>query len=180
VRELQWVEFAARTHTLSQHSAPPPEPTSNVASPVLARLVLRANGQIVSELPLRIGRKVVGRTGDNDLQVDSRFVSRHHAQVLTTERTTVIEDLNSTNGMYMRGRRVRRQTLRNGDIVTIGQHEIFYADERGGGDRRFIDTIPGAAPGGTIATDSQRVLEDTPTPNDTDANSDTRISAPPR
>ncbi len=162
IRELQWVEFAARTHSLSQHSEPPPEHSMNAASPVLARLILRANGQVLSELPLRLGRKVIGRTGDNDLQVDSRFVSRHHAQVLTNDRTSVIEDLNSTNGIYMRGRRVRRQTLRNGDIITIGQHEILYADERGGGDKRFIDTIPGAQSASAASTSSPQALNGLP------------------
>jgi general secretion pathway protein A len=176
VSELQWVEFSARTHTLSQHAAPLVDEAPSAHSPVLGRLVLRSGGHIVSELPLRVGRRVLGRTGDNDMQIDSRFVSRHHCQVLTTERSSVIEDLNSTNGIYMRGRRVRRQTLRNGDIITIGQHEIFYADERGSGDRRFIDTIPsGQSTGNYVmppvttagaATGSERaLLEDTPLPS---------------
>jgi type II secretory pathway predicted ATPase ExeA len=170
IAELQWVEFSARTHTLSQHTAAPPDEASQGHSPVLARLVLRSGGEIVSELPLRAGRRVIGRTGDNDMQIDSRFVSRHHCQVLTTERATVIEDLNSTNGIFMRGRRVRRQTLRNGDIVTIGQHEIFYADERGAGDRRFIDTIPGGQSQTSATSNSQQAQ--TPEPATTTDRSD--------
>jgi pSer/pThr/pTyr-binding forkhead associated (FHA) protein len=42
----------------------------------------------------------------------------------------VLEDLNSTNGIYVRSKRVRRRMLNDGDVVQIGQHEIMYFDER--------------------------------------------------
>ena len=71
------------------------------------------------------GRKVIGRTPDNDLQIDSKFISRHHCQLITgSDGVSVIEDLNSTNGIVVRGKRVRRHTLRDGDVISIGQHEI--------------------------------------------------------
>ena len=60
---------------------------------------------------------MIGRTPDNDLQIDSRFVSRHHCQIITTADGSVIEDLNSTNGMYVKGKRVRRHNLNDGDVV---------------------------------------------------------------
>ena len=70
---------------------------------------------------------MIGRTSDNDLQIDSKFVSRHHAQLVTSEEGTVLEDLNSTNGVYLNGRRVRRHRLAEGDVVRIGMHELTYA-----------------------------------------------------
>ena len=73
------------------------------------------------ELPLRLGRTVVGRTPDNDLQIDSRFVSRHHCQIITTRDSCVIEDLNSTNGILVKSKRVRHHNLNDGDVVTIGR-----------------------------------------------------------
>jgi general secretion pathway protein A len=42
----------------------------------------------------------------------------------------VIEDLNSTNGISVQSKRVRRHNLNDGDIVQVGQHEIMYIDER--------------------------------------------------
>ena len=42
----------------------------------------------------------------------------------------MIEDLNSTNGIYVQSKRVRRYNLNDGDVVQIGQHEIMYIDER--------------------------------------------------
>ena len=76
------------------------------------------------------GRKVIGRTPDNDLQIDSKFISRHHCQLITgSDGVSVIEDLNSTNGIVIRGKRMRRHTLRDGDVISIGQHELLYVDE---------------------------------------------------
>ena len=72
---------------------------------------------------------MLGRTPDNDLQVDSKFISRHHCQIVTgSDGITVIEDLNSTNGIMLGDKRVRRHTLRDGDVVTLGQHELLYID----------------------------------------------------
>jgi pSer/pThr/pTyr-binding forkhead associated (FHA) protein len=73
---------------------------------------------------------VIGRTPDNDLQIESRFVSRHHCQITTETGECSVEDLNSTNGIVVQGRRVRRHALRDGDIITIGKHDLVYVDER--------------------------------------------------
>jgi general secretion pathway protein A len=96
----------------------------------VGRVILATEGRTTQELPLKVGRVIIGRTVDNDLQVDSRFVSRHHCQIITGADGSVIEDLNSTNGIFVQGRRVRRHNLNDGDVVVIGKHEIMYVDER--------------------------------------------------
>ena len=65
--------------------------------------MLTLKGQHVSETYLVPGRCIIGRTPDNDIQVESKYVSRHHAQVITTTEASWIEDLNSTNGIFVRG-----------------------------------------------------------------------------
>jgi general secretion pathway protein A len=96
----------------------------------VGRVILATEGRTTQELQLRVGRVIIGRTSDNDLQVDSRFVSRHHCQIITGAEGSMIEDLNSTNGIYVQGKRVRRYNLNDGDVVVIGKHEIMYVDER--------------------------------------------------
>jgi general secretion pathway protein A len=129
VNELQWVEFASRANAIAAKSANGSH-TGDRSSRALSKLVLSTDGKAVGELHLMPGRKVIGRTPDNDLQIDSKFISRHHCQLVTgSDGITVIEDLNSTNGILVRGKRVRRHSLRDGDVVTIGQHEILYVDE---------------------------------------------------
>ena len=96
----------------------------------VGRIIVATEGRTTQELPLRVGRVIMGRTSDNDLQVDSRFVSRHHCQIITSAEGSVIEDLNSTNGIFVQGKRVRRYNLNDGDVVVIGKHEMMYVDER--------------------------------------------------
>ena len=144
LEELQWVEFAARTHNQMRPRFEKIErEVANTSAPVVARMVLTSEGQFLGELSLRPGRKILGRTADNDLQIDSRFVSRHHAQIITTEHACVVEDLNSTNGIYVKRRRVRRHSLNDGDVIQIGKHELTYVDERLPKLRSHTDTVPG-------------------------------------
>jgi pSer/pThr/pTyr-binding forkhead associated (FHA) protein len=116
------------------------DPASTV---ILARVVLTSEGRTVREVPLSLGRKIIGRTTDNDVQIDNRFVSRHHCQIITSPESCVIEDLNSTNGIFVKGRRVHRFGLNDGDLVTIGKHELTYFDERAQRSRASVDTSPG-------------------------------------
>ena len=97
----------------------------------LAKLIVVTDGRTLGELPLRAGRTIIGRTPDNDLQIDSRFVSRHHCQIISRPNSCVVEDLNSTNGIVVKSQRVRRHNLNDGDVITIGRHDLIYIDERG-------------------------------------------------
>ena len=97
---------------------------------MLARIIVAHGGEHVEERPLRTGRLLIGRTVDNDMQIDSKFVSRHHCQITTTADGSILEDLNSTNGVYVKSKRVRRHHLNDGDVVVLGKHEIMYLDER--------------------------------------------------
>ena len=115
----------------------------------VGRLLVATDGRTVQELTLKVGRIIVGRTTDNDVQIDSRFVSRHHCQVITTPHACVIEDLNSTNGIYVKSKRVRRHYLNDGDVVLIGKHELIYIDERLPRARApYVETVPGVGPPG--------------------------------
>jgi general secretion pathway protein A len=136
IEELQWIEYAERSVRLQAiaHVPHAPQPAAVDASGerrlVLGRILVGFNGQTIAERELTAGRFIIGRTPDNDLQIDSKYISRHHAQIITTGSTSVLEDLNSTNGIYVRSKRVRRRMLNDGDVVQIGQHEIMYFDER--------------------------------------------------
>ena len=130
IRELQWVEFASATNRMRLPNTELPfTPNIGHGSPV-GRILLASEGKTIGEWELKPGRLVIGRTSDNDLQIDSKFISRHHCQIVTQADACLIEDLNSTNGIYVQSKRVRRYNLNDGDVVTVGRHEIMYIDER--------------------------------------------------
>jgi type II secretory pathway predicted ATPase ExeA len=155
IEELRWVEYQHRPRPLTPHTShgathtqvlfPPsaPPPPGLAGRPALARLLVATDGRTIQEIPLRVGRVIVGRTPDNDVHIDSRFISRHHCQVITTLNSCVVEDLNSTNGIYVKSNRVRRHYLNDGDVVLVGKHELIYVDERAGRHRSALtDNVP--------------------------------------
>ena len=98
-----------------------PEPAPDGAT----RLLIRTDGEM--EVVHVLGRKTtVGRTPDNDLQIDAKFISRHHAVILAGPAHAIIEDLNSTNGVMVNNRRITRQPLKDGDNVVIGKTQFRF------------------------------------------------------
>jgi chromosome segregation ATPase len=96
----------------------------NVGLPVecMAEIV-RIDGENRSTHTL--GRRTrIGRAPGCEIQVDSSSVSRHHALILVGMREVIVEDLNSTNGVLVNGRKVARQLLSDGDQLTIGDAQF--------------------------------------------------------
>jgi predicted nucleic acid-binding Zn-ribbon protein len=113
-----------------QHSIRSLESSSGVADETPAqgatRLLVRSEGG--AEVVHVLGRKTsIGRTPDNDVQIDTKFVSRHHAVILAGNVHTIIEDLNSTNGVVVNGQRVTRHSLKDGDAIVVGNAQFRFA-----------------------------------------------------
>jgi type II secretory pathway predicted ATPase ExeA len=130
IEELQWSEFATPASRMRGFGTEHGHLPNGLAGQTVGRILLASEGKTVMERELKPGRLVIGRTPDNDLQIDSKFISRHHCHIVTHADSCVIEDLNSTNGIYVQSKRVRRYNLNDGDVVQVGQHEIMYLDER--------------------------------------------------
>jgi hypothetical protein len=74
-------------------------------------------------------RVVIGRSKDCDIQVADPNVSRRHAEVRQEGAAYWIVDLDSTNGMEVNGRRLKRAKLRPGDKITLGSTELVFGRE---------------------------------------------------
>ncbi len=66
----------------------------------------------------------IGRAENCDIRLDGLQISNHHARLLQTGSGIVIEDLNSTNGVYVNGTRISRQGIFPNDNVQIGSFLI--------------------------------------------------------
>jgi hypothetical protein len=66
---------------------------------------------------------------DADVQVTDPNVSRRHAEVRQEGATYWLIDLDSTNGVEVRGKRVKRLKLEDGTRFTIGSTEISFSRE---------------------------------------------------
>jgi len=122
--------------TLIDHGKPADTPAAPAPGPEGVVRVLTYHTEEGHEVVHVLGRRTsIGRTPDNDLQIDARSVSRHHAVILVGPTHSIIEDLNSTNGVYVNGRRITRNTLKDGDMVVFGREPYVFA-VRKSGDKR--------------------------------------------
>lgn len=115
----------------------------------MAKLVLSLNGVVQGEYELNKERITIGRKPDNDIPIDNLAVSGKHALIISILDDSFLEDLGSTNGSYVNGKLVKKHALKNGDVVSIGKHELKYINEHAtADDDEFEKTMiikPGSA-----------------------------------
>ena len=125
--ELNWKEHEGNTGRFNQ--------LQHVSGQLVERtdmtqIEVRTDGELVSMQSFPMGRIIIGRSPDNEVFIKGKFVSRHHAQIVTDEEGCIIEDLNSTNGVFIGEKQIKRYRLRDGDVISLGAHEIVYTDLR--------------------------------------------------
>ncbi len=113
--------------------------------------LLRADVTIYSPLftpfrkPLEEELVSIGRASDCTIPIKDRYLSRRHAEIVSSEGAWVLKDLGSANGTYLNGSRVEQNTtLRSGDRIRLGDTELVFESEEHKTDRHFAiasDTI---------------------------------------
>ncbi|GAB4271635.1 MAG: hypothetical protein Kow0065_21160 [Methylomicrobium sp.] len=73
----------------------------------------------------------IGRASYNPIRIDNKGVSSLHAVIRRIDKAWYIEDLNSTNGTYLNGRKIEgKQKIKFGDVIGICKHELKFVSER--------------------------------------------------
>ena len=124
----QAAQAAERPAAAAPQPAPVAEPPADGTLPHLpaveaALIPLDGEGADAHQIGNRLR---VGRAPDNDLCLDVSSVSRHHALVVWVAGGAIIEDLQSANGVWVNGRRIRQARLADGDIVALGILRFRY------------------------------------------------------
>jgi hypothetical protein len=102
----------------------------------MPQLIASVEGVEIKHVYLQKDRTTLGRSADNDIVFDNMVVSGHHCVFeLRGLAEVFIEDLRSTNGTYINGQMVKRQRLRDGEVIAIGNFRIQFlgATERPSG-----------------------------------------------
>jgi pSer/pThr/pTyr-binding forkhead associated (FHA) protein len=110
-------------------------------------LVVKFEGSVLQNVPVNGGPITIGRSPGNSIAIDNLSVSTHHAQIEVQEGRLVLDDPGSLNGTFLNGQRVKRATLKDGDVISIGKHSI-YVDET---DRTELPRVAVARPSGEAA-----------------------------
>jgi hypothetical protein len=102
-----------------------PEP---VGRPVL--VLERGGGLSVGVSFTLNGGVTIGRSPQTDIPIEDRFASGRHARIFDRDGCCYVEDMGSTNGTYLNGKRLDSpELLRMEDRIRIGDTEFRYAVE---------------------------------------------------
>lgn len=118
-----------------------------------------------SVVPIDLGEATVGRDEANTIRLNERNVSRHHARIVRENGSIVAEDLDSYNGVYINGDRVKqRQDLHEGDVLRVGDFQLEIRGE--GMTRRTEETTQKAGPRDEEETTKPSIRLDDSAPDD--------------
>jgi hypothetical protein len=92
----------------------------------MIHFVVTLKGRLIGRFDVEGDRARIGRHADNEVQIDNRGVSRFHTQLLRdpSSGNWTIEDQGSHNGTFVNGARIKTKSLRDGDVVGVGQFSV--------------------------------------------------------
>ena len=93
-----------------------------------ARLVVLSTNYAGDEFHLKNRSMVIGRTEDNDIWLDHRSISRHHAKILREDDRYSVVDLQSSNGVRVNGEVYGKVELRKGDEIDLGHVRLRFVE----------------------------------------------------
>ena len=110
-----------------------PEPSQTIAmqpnvAMSMAWLVVTGGPSEGKSIQLKEGNSLVGRSLENDLQIDDASVSRTHAMVSVRDEQFILVDLGSTSGTRIGEHRISGRQIGAGSIITIGRTSLSLAN----------------------------------------------------
>lgn len=122
---------AAVMPTQAQAPAPAPTPVVATSQPGTtperpARLIVISQNFFAQEFPIDKAAVVIGRTDENDVVINHRSISRHHAKVVREGGHFHIVDLQSANGVRVNGEEYGKVELRKGDKIDLGHVRLVF------------------------------------------------------
>ncbi len=83
-----------------------------------------------SVVPVDLGEVSIGRLEGNTIRLNERNVSRRHARLFRDNGSIVAEDLDSYNGVFINGDRIKgRHKVRDGDRLRVGDFQLELRGE---------------------------------------------------
>ncbi|MBI5568657.1 MAG: FHA domain-containing protein [Desulfomonile tiedjei] len=91
--------------------------------------IVRPDGREVDQV-FAGDQTIVGRHEKSDLRLLDSMVSRRHCLIMRERQRFVLKDLESRNGTWLNGRRIRnRRHIKNGDIIQVGPFRLLFHEE---------------------------------------------------
>jgi pSer/pThr/pTyr-binding forkhead associated (FHA) protein len=91
----------------------------------MARLSVKTDGLNARLIDLKLGRNRIGRHPDNDFTIEHSTISSVHCEMILKDSGVTLRDMESTNGTFVNGERIREMELIPGQIVRLGDVELL-------------------------------------------------------
>ena len=91
-----------------------------------AQLIVKCEGHPDTVVKLDEAETLIGRAPSSNLQLPDDSISREHAVILFEDGAFTVEDLQSTNGIRVNGKKLRSAPLVHGDEIKIGQTTLVF------------------------------------------------------
>ena len=101
----------------------------------MPRLIIKTDEGHLESIELRAGSNRLGRSDENDFQIDHPTVSTLHCEIISENGNLTVKDCGSTNGTFINGEPIKEATLRPGETLHLGDVELL------------LDACPEALPG---------------------------------
>jgi pSer/pThr/pTyr-binding forkhead associated (FHA) protein len=74
----------------------------------------------------------IGRSRVNEIRLEDASVSGQHCRIIPESGKHILYDLSSTNGTFLNDKKVSKESLKEGDIIRIGETQLLYRVEQHG------------------------------------------------
>ncbi len=95
----------------------------------MAKLFWLQPDKTIVEFPLKAEQNLIGRSSRCDIRIKHPGISAEHAVIRVLPASATLEDLGSTNGTRVNGRRIETHVLRHGDQIGVGRENLMYFAE---------------------------------------------------
>ncbi|TXT38541.1 MAG: forkhead-associated protein [Comamonadaceae bacterium] len=92
----------------------------------MPKVIVTIDDVVIKEVQLTKDQTTVGRRPYNDIVIDNLAVSGEHAVLRMFGGQVSVEDLNSTNGTFVNGKAIKKQSLIHGDVLELGKYKIKF------------------------------------------------------
>jgi len=86
------------------------------------------NDETIGEYQISQEASIIGRSEKAHIRLDHRAVSARHARIIRVGNKCILEDLGSTNGTFINGRKMPKHLLQHGEVVQIGNYMLRFVN----------------------------------------------------
>lgn len=95
--------------------------------PTRGRLIVRDGPATGESFHLVADTTYIGRSPENEIALPDPSVGKRHASIRIKDRSYLLEDLQSVNGVFVNGQRVLKANLKDGDSIRLGGTEMQFS-----------------------------------------------------